>query len=72
MRVIPACQEGFVSTAERIFQSGKSRAEAREATDAVMDSVLVTVSAETRMPDPPLLARGRMLDAMSAKNCSLE
>jgi hypothetical protein len=63
----PARQEGFVFTADRIFQSGKAVLKRRETTDAVMVSVLAAVSTKTRMPDPPFLARGRMLGDVSDK-----
>jgi hypothetical protein len=49
--MIRARKEGFVSTQIESFNP-KSRAEAREATDALMVSVPAAVSAQTRMPDP--------------------
>jgi hypothetical protein len=66
MRVITARQEGFVSTADRIFQSGKAALKAREAANAVMDSVLAAVSAKKR-PILRSLHGGRMLGDVSEK-----
>ena len=63
----PGAPRGFVSAADRIFQSGKAALTRVRQPIAVMVSALAAFAPKQRIPDPPCLARGWLLGEVSDK-----